>query len=122
MEESMNFTTGAELLALCDEHALRICDVMRLRETEVFGTTRDEMDERMAHSFSVMKQAIHTALDSPKESMGGFLGGEAIKLRDYYESGRALSGSLGTKAAAYAMGVLETNGSMGCIVATPTAG
>ena len=64
-------------------------------------------------------------------TMGGLIGGEAHALMQLCGSDAAGTGSdiqhrvfsgVFPKAAAYAMAVLETNASVGCIVAAPTAG
>ena len=57
--------------------------------------------------------------------MGGLLGGEAKMLSDWQQGdgqGKSLCGPVLGRAVAYAMAVLETNASMGLIVAAPTAG
>ena len=54
--------------------------------------------------------------------MGGLIGGEAQKLSRHLASGRGICGDVLEKAVTYAMATLETNASMGLIVASPTAG
>ena len=54
--------------------------------------------------------------------MGGLIGGEAQKLSEHFTTGKGLCGDLLEKAMIYAMATLETNASMGLIVASPTAG
>ena len=57
--------------------------------------------------------------------MGGLIGGEAAKLRAALEDAdpqHRLVDPLAARAAQYALATLETNGRMGVIVATPTAG
>ena len=54
--------------------------------------------------------------------MGGLIGGEAKKLSLHQTSGKSICGNLLDDAITYAMATLETNASMGLIVASPTAG
>ena len=54
--------------------------------------------------------------------MGGLIGGEARKLSLHAQEKKGLCGNLLQKAITYAMATLETNASMGLIVASPTAG
>ena len=54
--------------------------------------------------------------------MGGLIGGEAKILIDHQSAGKGICGGTLGKAMTYAMAILETNASMGLIVAAPTAG
>ena len=118
----MNFKTAAELLALCEEYQLPVSGVMKARECEITEKTMQEIEERMAVSLQIMKDAVREAIDHPQPSMGGLIGGESRKLADRYYEGKSITGHLVAKAVAYAMGVLEVTASMGLIVAAPTAG
>ena len=54
----MDFTNGKTLLELCQKDKLAISEEMLLRETEISGKSRAEITERMAYSYSVMKDAV----------------------------------------------------------------
>ena len=69
-----------------------------------------------------MRASAMTPLKTPVKSMGGLIGGEAQKLAQHSASGQGLCGELLEKAITYAMATLETNASMGLIVASHTAG
>ena len=69
-----------------------------------------------------MKDAAFLPIQNPVKSMGGLIGGEAEKLSLHHASCKSLCGDLLEKAVTYAMATLETNASMGLIVASPTAG
>ena len=113
----MDFKNAAELLSLCRGADLTISQVMRHRELELGETTGDEADERMRHAFAIMRDAAKKPIEEPVRSMGGLQ-----KLAAHQKSGRGICGRVLGKAVAYAMAVLETNASMGLIVAAPTAG
>ena len=119
----MNFKTGEALISLCDENDLSISEVMILREIENFQIDREEVMKKMAHSWSIMKNAAKESLNKEITSMGGLIGGEATKITNRRLSGfSSACGNIMSKAISYAMGVLEVNSSMGLIVAAPTAG
>ena len=77
---------------------------------------------KMARVLEIMKEAARSPIEKPIRSMGGLIGGEAQKLAQHSASGQGLCGELLEKAITYAMATLETNASMGLIVASPTAG
>lgn len=123
MDDILNFTTGIQLLEICEERNITIGEAMILREEALFGISREEQWDRMRHSWSIMKEAATRALKGDIVSIGGLIGGEAAKLNSRRLSGqKSPCGSLMSRAITYAMGVLEVNASMGLIVAAPTAG
>lgn len=116
------FKNASELLALCQELKLPISEIMRRREIEIGEMPEQEADARMARVLDIMKEAAFSPLEHPVKSMGGLIGGEAKKLFLHQNSGKGICGDLLEKAVTYAMATLETNASMGLIVASPTAG
>ena len=118
----MDFKTGKELLELCRRESLPISEVMRRRETEEGGLTRAEAENRMQRALEIMRNAAARPIDHPVPSMGGLIGGEAQKLHRHSDQGAFACGTLLSRAMMYAVAVLETNASMGLIVAAPTAG
>ncbi|MBR7088281.1 MAG: L-serine ammonia-lyase, iron-sulfur-dependent, subunit alpha, partial [Mogibacterium sp.] len=65
--------------------------------------------------------AVDRAISDPSPSMGGFLGGEAQRVRNL-EGSNSICGPVNHNAIINALAVAETNASMGVIVAAPTAG
>ena len=121
----MDFKNAKELLALCEERKLCISDVMRRREIEEGEITGEICDARMKKAYEIMRESARGPIKKPGLSMGGLLGGEAKMLSDWQQGdgqGKSLCGPVLGRAVAYAMAVLETNASMGLIVAAPTAG
>ena len=114
------FANGRELLDLCKRHDAGIGTVMRLREESLFSPG---FDERMAHVLQVMRESSTRAIENPRPSLGGFIGGEARLLSQASDTAAAsLVGAPLTQAVTRAMAVLEQNATMGVIVAAPTAG
>lgn len=118
----MDFKNAKELLALCQEKNLPISEVMRQREIILGETTARIVDQRMDRVLEIMKDAAFSPIKDPVISMGGLIGGEARKLCEFHDLGKSLCGNVLGKGIAYAMATLETNASMGLIVASPTAG
>ena len=118
----MDFKNAKELLILCEEQNLPISEIMRQREIQVGERDVAETDKKMARVLEIMKEAAFSPIQYPIRSMGGLIGGESKKLSEHFASGNGLCGELLEKAMIYAMATLETNASMGLIVASPTAG
>ena len=118
----MDFKNAKELLALCQEKKLPISEVMRQREILLGETTAEIVNQRMNRVLEIMKDAAFSPIKDPVISMGGLIGGEARKLCEFHDLGKSLCGNVLGKGITYAMATLETNASMGLIVASPTAG
>ena len=118
----MDFKNAKELLALCQEKKLPIYEVMRQREILIGETTAEIVDQRMDRVLEIMKDAAFSPIKDPVISMGGLIGGEARRLCEFHDLGKSLCGNVLGKGITYAMATLETNASMGLIVASPTAG
>ena len=118
----MDFKNAKELLALCQKKKLPISEVMCQREILLGETTAEIVDQRMDRVLEIMKDAAFSPIKDPVISMGGLIGGEARKLCEFNDLGKSLCGNVLGKGITYAMATLETNASMGLIVASPTAG
>ena len=118
----MNFKNTTELLALCSSNQCPISEIMILRECSEGETDRETVLKKMAHALEIMKNSAHSAILSPKKSMGGLIGGEAAKIHQHAADNITACGGMLSRGIAYAMGVLEVNAGMGLIVAAPTAG
>ena len=118
----MDFKNAKELLALCQEKKLPISEVMRQREILLGETTAEIVDQRMDRVLEIMKDAAFSPIKNPVKSMGGLIGGESRKLYEFQFQGKSLCGNVLSRSITFAMATLETNASMGLIVASPTAG
>lgn len=117
-----DFVNGSDMLNLCHEEEKKIWEVMIEREIYISGKSKEEIMEYMRGNLKIMKNAIDRGLQEDIKSVSGLVGGDAKKLRLYYETKKTLAGEQMNKAVASAMAVLEVNASMGQIVAAPTAG
>ena len=118
----MDFKNGAELLALCEEHQCPVSEIMKIRECDCGETTLPVITDRMNKAWEIMKESASSPVADPRRSIGGLIGGEAKLLSEHRAAGRAVCGSVLSRAITYACAVLEVNTSMGLIVAAPTAG
>lgn len=121
--EALDFASGKELLNWCDAHDSTISQAFCAREEALCASQGCIADtqEYLKRALDVMRASTLRPIEEPTESMGGLLGSEAQRMRTFHASGRSVCGDLTAKAATYAMAVLETNASMGRIVAAPTA-
>lgn len=122
MIKMTDFKNAAELLMLCTDENLKISEVMMRREIETGETTWESANSRMHRAWEIMRQSAHGPIETPVRSIGGLIGGEAKKLTRYQNTQKGVCGNVLGKGITYAMAVLETNASMGLIVAAPTAG
>lgn len=118
----MDFKNAKELLELSQSEKLMISEVMRQRELSETESSPEELYTKMERVLEIMKDSSSTPIHHPVSSMGGLIGGEAKRLSLHEAAGMQLCGKVLHKAMTRAMAVLETNASMGLIVAAPTAG
>lgn len=119
-----DFTSADELLALCESEGAPISEVFWNREDALNKMRGLEfcVSGYLSRVIEVMRKSATEPIVHPEPSTGGLIGGEAQKVSRFGESGRALLDPVVSTMCEYALAVLETNASMGCIVATPTAG
>ena len=117
---SYAFSTGRELIALCEKENLTIAEVMIRREAETSEKTRDELVNEMFENLLTMQKSIRFGLEENQQTVTGLAGGNAEKLMAYAE--KANMGRDMAQICAAALAVAEVNASMGRIVAAPTAG
>lgn len=114
------FSTGNELLALCEAEKLTIAEVMIRHELEMDERTREDIVNEMFENLMTMQQSISIGLEENQQTMTGNAGDNAEKLLAFAEN--ANMGRDMARICAAALAVTEVNASMGKIVAAPTAG
>ncbi|MCI1934650.1 MAG: L-serine ammonia-lyase, iron-sulfur-dependent, subunit alpha [Atopobiaceae bacterium] len=121
-----DFNTGSELLGACKREHVSIGKLMRAREIELLGAdTRSEQlaTKKMTRVLDAMRAETTAALEKPKLSLGGLIGGQARSVAQAASRySAALLGTTLSQAVTYAMATIERSASMGVIVAAPTAG
>ena len=118
---SYDFSSGIELVKLCDDEGIKISEAMIRREEEIGDLTRDKIIAEMRLSLRVMRESVKKGLTEKVQSVSRLTGGEAMNLYRYGDLD-PFSGAETCHAAAAAMAVVEVNAAMGRIVAAPTAG
>ncbi|MCB2292880.1 L-serine ammonia-lyase, iron-sulfur-dependent, subunit alpha [Clostridium algoriphilum] len=113
---------GINLIDICEEKNISISEYTIMCEEEESGCARSVIIEKMRKNLNIMREAAEYGLTNETKSMGGLIGGDAIKLNRYMATGNSLTGDFMIKAMARAVSCSEVNAAMGKIVAAPTAG
>ncbi|HCY7397055.1 TPA: L-serine ammonia-lyase, iron-sulfur-dependent, subunit alpha [Staphylococcus aureus] len=117
------FDSIRETIDYAVENNMSFADIMVKEEMELGGKSRDEVRAQMKQNLDVMRDAvIKGTTGDGVESVTGYTGHDAAKLRDYNETHHALSGYEMIDAVKGAIATNEVNAAMGIICATPTAG
>lgn len=117
------FDSIRETIDYAVENNISFADIMVKEEMELSGKSRDEVRGQMKQNLDVMRDAvIKGTTGDGVESVTGYTGHDAAKLRDYNETHHALSGYEMIDAVKGAIATNEVNAAMGIICATPTAG
>lgn len=117
------FDSIRETIDYAVENNMSFADIMVKEEMELSGKSRDEVRAQMKQNLDVMRDAvIKGTTGDGVESVTGYTGHDAAKLRDYNETHHALSGYEMIDGVKGAIATNEVNAAMGIICATPTAG
>ena len=81
----MKTTTAREILQCVRETGLSLPEVMLRREWELNETPRETVYEKLGTAYRIMREAVEDSLREPHRTMGGLIGGEAIRLRELRE-------------------------------------
>ena len=117
------FDSIRETIDYSVENNISFADMMINDEMEREGKSREEVRDLMRQNLNVMREAVKKGTTGDGvESVTGYTGHDAAKLRDYNENNHALSGHEMIDAVKGAVATNEVNAAMGIICATPTAG
>lgn len=114
--------SGRELINICQEEQISLSEYAIRKEIEAKGISREDLFLQMKNTLSAMRESATLGREKKVYSLSGLIGGDAYRLQQYSDSGKSLMGSGIVTAMAMAMSSSEVNGSMGKIVACPTAG
>lgn len=118
----MFVSKATELIHICESNNITIAEYTLREEIENTGLSREELIEKMGKNLEVMMNSSKEAMEKEVYSISGLIGGEAIKIKKYYENNVTLCGDFMGIAMARALSCSEVNAAMGKIVAAPTAG
>ncbi|WP_046044362.1 L-serine ammonia-lyase, iron-sulfur-dependent, subunit alpha [Staphylococcus epidermidis] len=117
------FDSIRETIDYSVENNISFADMMINDEMEREGKSREEVRDLMRQNLNVMREAVEKGTTGDGvESVTGYTGHDAAKLRDYNENNHELSGHEMIDAVKGAVATNEVNAAMGIICATPTAG
>lgn len=114
--------SGKELINICQKEQISLSEYAIRKEVEAKGVSREELFLQMKNTLNAMKESATLGREKKVYSLSGLIDGDAYRLQQYSNSGKSLMGSGIVTAMAMAMSSSEVNGSMGKIVACPTAG
>ncbi len=117
----MKGITFAEAVAAATQGQVSLADLARDLERGSTGLAAGQLDEVMAARLEVMKDSVRRGTREPVVSRSGLTGGDAHRVWEAVEQGRALNPTA-ARAIARALAGAEVNAAMGRIVAAPTAG
>ncbi|KIX91793.1 serine dehydratase [Staphylococcus microti] len=117
------FDSMKELIEYAEQNDTTFSEIMIAHEMETRGMTREEVYGLMQQNLDTMRDAVEKgSTGEGVKSVTGYTGQDAIKVRKYNETHKALSGSDMISAVQGAIATNEVNAAMGIICATPTAG
>ena len=123
ISEKLHPTRIEDCVALCQKHNLSLAELAVEYESQRSGFNPKAIRALMLKQLEVMRAASKQGMSGKNKMLYGLTCGEdARKLMSVCESGKTISGGIVPEAVARAIGVMEYNASMGCIVAAPTAG
>ena len=115
-------SSGEELIKICEEEQISLSEYAIRKEMEAKEVSREDLFAQMKYTLDAMREGATLGREKKVYSLSGLIGGDAYRLQQYSNSGKSLMGSGIVTAMAMAMSSSEVNGSMGKIVACPTAG
>lgn len=118
------FSSFAELEAAAEaDSRLSLADMAVAYEMRRSGVTDAEVRTQTTRYWQSMQDSIKQGLSGNNDLLAGFVQRDTgMRLAHFVDTGNCLSGTVVGMAVARALAVMETNGSMHCIVAAPTAG
>lgn len=114
--------SGKELIEICKEEQITLSEYAIRTEMESKEVSSETLMAQMGATLAVMREGATLGREKEVYSLSGLIGGDAYRLQQYLNSGKSLMGNGIIKAMAMAISSSEVNGSMGKIVACPTAG
>jgi L-serine dehydratase len=110
------------LIEACEREQKTIGEIMLMMEIEKSRKDKETIISMMEERLIKMKEAVDGGTKDASAAPSGISGGDAVKMNDYVNQGKALSGHYISDAMTFSLATSESNARMGVIVATPTAG
>ncbi|MFE4764034.1 L-serine ammonia-lyase, iron-sulfur-dependent, subunit alpha [Bacillus mycoides] len=117
------YMTIKEIVDAANKSQNPIYELAIAQEIEQTKTSYEEVWSKMERNLATMENAINKSIEGDGVfSPTGLTGGDAVKIKNYRENRKTLSGDLMVLGIQSAIGVNEVNAALGAICATPTAG
>ena len=117
----VDFASAAEMLRYCDKNGCALSKAFMCRDEMLLACNGRSAEGTHVYLEKVLRVMRESVRPQGRPTMGRLIGGESLALDALEARGGGLGLAWG-RLCAYATGVLETNASMGRIVAAPTAG
>ena len=117
----IDFASAAEMLRYCDENGCTLSRAFMRRDEMLLACNGRSAEGTHVYLEKVLRVMRESVRPQGRPTMGRLIGGESLALDALEARGGGLGLAWG-RLCSYATGVLETNASMGRIVAAPTAG
>ena len=119
----MRFSSGAEIIAYCNQNDLKLHDVSLSFEIEKTGRSYGYIRDYLKSVLKVMNDAVHAGINDKEDKIKGkIIGNDSVLMKKRIDYAKPVCGETVAKAVAYALSTMEVNASMGKVVASPTAG
>jgi len=123
VSELLKLSRFDEAAKLCTEKGLSLPELAIQYEMDRSGFSREDIRALMQKELEIMRRAVDKGVNEKNEMLYGLTSGcDGKRLMGVAKTGKTISGGIVPIAVAKALGVMEFNASMGCIVAAPTAG
>jgi len=118
----MEIQSMRELIDACESEQKTVGEMMLMMEVKRSGKDQETIISMMEERLIKMKEAVTSGINDASAAPSGLSGGDAVKMNDYMNQGKSLTGNYISNAMAFSLATSENNARMGVIVATPTAG
>lgn len=118
----MEIQSMKELIQACESERKTIGEMMLMVEAKKSGRDEETIIGMMEERLIKMKEAVDSGVKDDSTAPSGISGGDAVKMYEYMNRGKTLSGHYISNAMTFSLATSESNARMGVIVATPTAG
>lgn len=118
----MKIQSMTELVQVCESKGKTIGEMMLMMEAKNSGKGEETIIGMMEERLIKMKEAVDRGVKDGSTAPSGISGGDAVRMYDYVNQGKSLSGHYISNAMTFSLATSESNARMGVIVATPTAG
>lgn len=123
VSELLKLSRYEDAVKLCSERGLTLPELAMQYEMDRSSFSREDIRALMHKELEIMRRAVDTGVNGKNEMLYGLTSGcDGKRLMGVAKEGKTISGGIVPVAVAKALGVMEYNASMGCIVAAPTAG